>query len=324
MARSRWRKVAIGAATTILALAGGGFYLGFSPGLPPPSDLRGSIAQESLSVGGRTRTYDVYVPTGLPKQAPLLIVLHGSTQNGRSIREFSGYEFDRLADADKFVVAYPDGHEGNWNDCRRAASYPARLLDIDDKGFMEAIVAHLATRLQIDPARVFVAGYSNGGHMAFRLALEVPDRFAGIGVISANLPADDNSICRASGRAVPLVIVNGTRDPINPYSGGNVSLFGFANRGAVVSSAASAARFAALFPQARETAQAARAEQADVEETAWEAEGARRVALYSVVGGGHVIPQPHYAAPRILGRTDRRFNAPGAIWRFFAALPPRS
>ena len=70
--------------------------------------------------------------------------------------------------------------------------------------------------------------------------------FAGIAAISANLPTDDNSICQKAGRAVPVAIINGTADPINPYGGGRVTLFGFGDRGTVVSSAESAAQFARL------------------------------------------------------------------------------
>ena len=52
--------------------------------------------------------------------------------------------------------------------------------------------------------------------------------------------------------------------------------------------------------------------------------GMPRVALYSVIGGGHVVSQPHYRAPRMLGRTTPEFNAPREIWDFFSRLPPRS
>ena len=197
---------------------------------------------------------------------------------------------------------YPNGYEKNWNDCRRAATYPARALDIDDKGFVAALIAQAVTSHKVDPNRVFVVGYSNGGQLAFRLALEMPERFAGIAAIAANLPTDDNSICQKSGRAVPVAIVNGTKDPINPYGGGRVTLFGFADRGTVVSSAESAAQFAKLYPEARERAPAeVGAKYATVERMTWDVGGEPRVELYSVTGGGHVVSQPHYRAPRMLG-----------------------
>jgi polyhydroxybutyrate depolymerase len=321
----RRRKWAAASAILIAALAGAAAFFAYAPSLPPPTDLTGTLQHDSVSVAGRERTLQRYVPAALPAGSPLLIVLHGSTQDAQAIRQFSGYEFERLADRHKFVVAYPNGYEANWNDCRRAASYPARALDIDDKAFIAALVEHAVERYSVDRNRVFVVGYSNGGHMAFRLALEMPERFAGLAAISANLPTEDNTICRSTGLPVRFAIVNGTVDPINPYAGGRVTLFGFGNRGTVLSAPESAARFASFFPGARERdAGMIGAEYPGIEQRAWEVAGELRVVLYSVIGGGHVIPQPYYRAPRMLGRTVREFNAPAALWRFFAGQSARS
>jgi polyhydroxybutyrate depolymerase len=319
------RKWLIAVTILLAALAGAGIFFAYAPSLPPPADLKGTLQNDSVRGADRTRMVQRYVPAALPSGAPLLIVLHGSTQDALAIRQFSGYEFERLADIHKFVVAYPNGYEGNWNDCRRAASYPARALDIDDTAFTIALVEQAMARHGINPARVYVIGYSNGGHLAFRLALEMPQRFAGLAAIAANLPTDDNSICRSTGVAVPFAIVNGTLDPINPYAGGRVTLFGFGNRGTVLSSPASAARFAGVFREAREKdVGVIGGAYPGVEQRAWEVGGEPRVVLYSVIGGGHVIPQPHYRAPRMLGRTVPEFNAPEALWRFFMRLPARS
>jgi polyhydroxybutyrate depolymerase len=325
--RVRLRRALIAVAALLVILAAAGYFLAYAPSLPPPADLTGAIKGGSVTVGGRERTFLSYAPAGLPPNAPLLIVLHGSVQDASTMRQFSGYEFERLADAHKFLVVYPDGYEKNWNDCRRAATYPARALDIDDKGFMAALIAWAVTSQKADPARVFVVGYSNGGQLAYRLALEMPERFAGIAAISANLPTDDNSICQKSGRAVPLAIVNGTADPINPYGGGRVSLFGFGDRGTVVSSAESAAQFARLHPEARKRTPAPIGEKGaypGLERMTWDVAGEARVVLYSVIGGGHVVSQPYYRAPRMLGRMTPEFNAPQEIWTFFSRLPPRT
>jgi polyhydroxybutyrate depolymerase len=323
--RVRLRRALIAiAALLVVFLAAAGYFLAYAPSLPPPADLTGAIQGGSVTVGGRERTFLNYAPAGLPPNAPLLIVLHGSVQDAPTMRQFSGYEFERLADAHKFLVVYPNGYENNWNDCRRAAAYPARTLDIDDKGFMAALIAWGVTSHKVDPARVFVVGYSNGGQLAYRLALETPELFAGIAAIAANLPTDDNSICQKSGRAVPIAIVNGTKDPINPYNGGRVTLFGFGDRGTVVSSRESAAQFARLYPEARERALAAFGpEYAKIQRMTWDVGGEPRVELYSISGGGHVVSQPHYRAPRMLGLTRRLFNAPKEIWTFFSHLPPR-
>lgn len=86
-----------------------------------------------------------------------------------------------------------------------------------------------------------LVGYSNGGHLAFRVAMEQSQLVAAIAVIGANLPEPEYSICPGVVKPVSAMIMNGLMDPINPYNGGEVSLFGFGSRGRVFSSAESIA-----------------------------------------------------------------------------------
>ena len=101
---------------------------------------------------------------------------------------------------------------------------------------MQAIIGHFQMALDIDPREVFAVGYSNGAQMAYRLALEVPNEVRAVAAISANLPTPQNLDCRPSGQPVSVLVMNGTNDPINAYNGGTVSIFGFGNRGTVLSS----------------------------------------------------------------------------------------
>jgi polyhydroxybutyrate depolymerase len=170
----------------------------------------------------------------------------------------------------------------------------------------------------VDPKRVFVIGYSNGGQLAYRLALEMPERVAAIAVVAANLPADENCDCVKSGRPVPVLILNGTCDPINPCNGGNVRLFGFANRGRVISARESAEYFARLNGHHGEPRVAVQGKRLRVKIASWEDAGKPEVVLATVQGGGHVVPQPYYSAPPFLGLTTHAINGPEEIWEFFA------
>ncbi|WP_204333321.1 hypothetical protein, partial [Klebsiella pneumoniae] len=76
--------------------------------------------------------------------------------------------------------------------------------------------------------------------MAFRLAAEAPGLPAAIATVAASLPTTENDACRPVERPTAALLINGTRDPINPYLGGKVSLFGFGDRGAVRSTLDSA------------------------------------------------------------------------------------
>lgn len=242
----------------------------------------------------------------------MLVVLHGSRGDGAQMRRISGYGFDRLAAQEGFLVAYPDGFEGHWNDCRKAASYSARLRDVDDVAFLRALVARLAQEYRVDPQRVYVAGYSNGGQMAFRLAAEAPGLPAAIATVAASLPTTENDACRPVERPTAALLINGTRDPINPYLGGKVSLFGFGDRGAVRSTLDSARWWAGLNGIAAppDVAPLTRPGPVWTERQRWQEDGHPPVELLSVHGGGHVLAQPDYRFPRILGKSDPELDAP--------------
>jgi polyhydroxybutyrate depolymerase len=116
--------------------------------------------------------------------------------------------------------------------------------------------------------------------------------------------------------------MNGTADPINPYGGGNVTLFGFGNRGRVLSARESAAYFARrngiTDPPATEALARPEASATSAERTVWSSTAGTEVRLYTIHGGGHTIPQPYTRSPRILGRTHTALDGPAEIWRFFA------
>ncbi|MDB5850300.1 MAG: polyhydroxybutyrate depolymerase [Rhodoferax sp.] len=283
--------------------------------------LSAEVVATTLPVGGRERRYLRYTPAGLPPNAPLLLVLHGAGQDADAIRKATAYGFERLADLHGFAVAYPEGFRKHWNVSRRDAHSASRKLNIDDKAFLAAVIDQMAARQDIDARRVFVFGFSNGGHMAFRMAQEMPERIQAIAVAAASLPTPDNSIATPRGLPVPALIVNGTADPINPYVGGLVTLFGFGNRGEVLSSRGTAESFArlnraqwtgAVDLQVDQPGDATR-----VVRDTWSGGGVPRVQLYSVHGGGHVVPHPQGRMPRLLGPNSSALDTPAVVCGFF-------
>ncbi len=291
--------------------------------VPDPPNLSAPVQTSTIHVGALDRRYTFFVPAGLPAGSPLLFVFHGSAGDGDEMRVFTGYEFDRLADRHAFAVVYPHGFQGNWNDCRKNITFPARTHNVDDKSFVRALIDQFQRSNGIDPHRVFAAGFSNGGHFAYRLALEMPSEIAGVAAIAASLPTDDNNLCEVSSRPLPVMIMNGTGDPINPFVGGEVALYGLGSRGTVRSARDSARFFATRMdladePLREELPRLERRDPTTVERWSWG--GAHpRVVLFRIYEGGHVIPQPYYRAPRMMGRTSRSINGPEEIWNFFAA-----
>ncbi len=125
--------------------------------------------------------------------------------------------------------------------------------------------------------------------------------------------------------AVPVLIVNGTEDPINPYDGGLVELFGDVSRGDVRSSKVSAIYWARLAghngaPQQAQIAANPESDATTVQRQLWSAPGAVPVQLLTVVGGGHTIPHPVYRLPRILGPTSHQADGAELIWSFFEGI----
>jgi polyhydroxybutyrate depolymerase len=219
-----------------------------------------------------------------------------------------------LADKYGFLVVYPDGFENTWNDCRGGSPFSSKRLKIDDSGFIESLLDHEVTAHGIDKKRVFAAGWSNGAQLAYRLALEHPEDFAGVATISASLPVKENLDCGQVDKPIPVMIVNGTADPINPYRGGMVNLGG-AKLGNVLSSEDTAKYWAKLLgvaamPQVAKLPH--RGGSTSVDRMTWVKDGTPVVVLYSVQNGGHAMP---------LAGED--LDSPVAIWDFFSKLPSR-
>jgi polyhydroxybutyrate depolymerase len=284
----------------------------------------GTVMRHALMVKGMDRTYLQYVPRNLKPNSPLLFVFHGSGGDGEGMREITGEEFDALADVNSFVVIYPDGFQTTWNDCRKASPQPARRANIDDKSFIDAMIEKQVADNRIDRKRIFAAGWSNGGQLAYRLALEKPEQFAGVASISASRPTMENLACTPTDKPMAVMIINGTADPINPFNGGEVRI-GFSSLGTVLSSRETGQYFARLNgitkePVTTRLPHRTPSDPTSVDQISWSEPGKPPVTLYAVHGGGHVVPNRNFNFGN--GQT-RDLDAPVVIWDFFSKVPIR-
>ncbi|GHH30773.1 alpha/beta hydrolase family esterase [Lentzea cavernae] len=281
-----------------------------------------TVTRESVDVAGTTRTFTTVGAAAAPR--PLLLVFHGSRQTGDVHRAFTGGMFDALAESGDAVVAYLDGHRGNWNDARRGSYFPARRDGIDDVAFARAVVDTLAGQNRIDPGRVFAAGYSNGGQMVIRLVHEAPGLLAGAAVIAATMPAPDNFLAAdPDPTPLPVVLIHGTKDPIVSYEGGGFSWWKrklFKVGGDSWSAPRTAEYFAerngiTADPVISRLAGVA-GDPTEVERAEYGVDGRPPVVLYTVHRGGHTVPGPGNA-PRVVGRTSHRINTAEVLGDFF-------
>jgi polyhydroxybutyrate depolymerase len=116
----------------------------------------------TLRFQGQERSYLLYEPKRRRPRAPLVILLHASRQSAEDMRRTTGYAFEALAEQHGFVAVYPESYGRRWNDCRQAGRYRARRHNIDDVGFVLALIDQLAKTADVDPTRVFLVGYSSG------------------------------------------------------------------------------------------------------------------------------------------------------------------
>lgn len=268
----------------------------------------------TISVATRTRSYTAVGDPDGPPGRPLVLVFHGSRQDGPTHRRFTGGVLDTLASEGRAVIAYLDGYRGNWNDSRAESSFPARTAQIDDVSFARSVVDEVEQTHRIDRARVIGVGYSNGGQMVFRLLHEAPELLAGAVVIAATMPDRAGFLSGHSDTAelpVPVTLVHGTADRIAPFEGGRMAWWAralFRVGGTTLSSPATVEYFArrngitgaptvTSLPRRGTRDRGTR-----VERTAYREEGHAPVTLYTVIGGGHTVPSPK-PAPAIVGRT---------------------
>jgi polyhydroxybutyrate depolymerase len=175
-------------------------------------------SSHEVGAGGLARNYLLHVPvrkplttSGTVRPYPLLLVLHGSSGTAEDIRQTS--QMDTLSELNRFLVAYPSGVRGggglypsDWNagTCCGAAGRE----NIDDLGFISALIAQVSKKLAVDPRRVYIAGFSNGGRMAHYAACKLSPKIAAIGVVSGSLKDDT---C-APTKPVAVIAVHGTDD----------------------------------------------------------------------------------------------------------------
>ena len=259
----------------------------------------GSSAQ-ALTVDGVRRTFRLYVPLGLARSAPapLVIMLHGGFGSGAQAE--SAYGWNAMADAEHFVVAYPDGLDRAWSVGGGCCGSPGRS-GVDDVAFIEQVVTTVRQRLAIDPARVFATGISNGGMLAYRLACDTT-LFAAIGPDAATLLGP----CPAPA-PISVIHIHGTADRNIPYDGSPGEGIAHIDGPPVPSVIEGWRRVDGCASPLEQVAGAVTTSVATCPH-------GRAVELITIAGAGHQWP----GAARGLDPPSGELDATGTIWRFFA------
>lgn len=274
--------------------------------------------EKEIMVGNLNRKYIDYIPNSIPDNSPVVLVFHGSGSSASEFRKTMGPTLERMADEKKFILVYLSGFEGHFNDCRKKASYSAKLNNIDDIAFTRAILNKIKAERNIKNSKIFALGYSNGGQMTYRLAMEAPELLSGIIAISANIPAPENMDCFVNDSYEPSVaIIQGTSDPINPTIGGEVTIGGKDSRGKVLSTKESAEWFVSRYgiENSPEFANISQKRNLSASKQVWEGKSSK-IVLILLEGAGHTIPQEFFPFSMALGPTYQDNSILEYTWDF--------
>ena len=274
------------------------------------SDPAPASSAASIDFGGMSRTYRIYRPPDLAPgtRAPLVMVLHGGFGRGSGAEQH--YRWDAPARTNHFVVVYPDGFSRTWN--AGSCCGPAMQRNLDDVGFLSAIVKRLVDEGGIDAQRVYVTGISNGAMMAYRMACEATIPIAAIGPVAGTLtvPCDRP-------HATSVLDIHGLDDRLVPFNGGIGAGFDRSWRTPVP---ATVARWR-LIDRCRAPAEM-RAGPVTTQIASC-ADG-HTVELITIAGAGHqwpggAGPPVHSILGMPLDAPTKALDATATLWKFFAA-----
>ncbi len=269
-----------------------------SPAPLPP--LEPGEHNRTVKVKDQTRSYVVYVPSGLDflQPAPLVVAVHGAGSSSARLQSMTG--FNTLADANGFLAAYPQGSGGDntWNAggcCRRS-----QAMNIDDVAFIREMISDLRTVANIDPKRIYATGHSNGAMFVYRLACEMSDTFAAAAPVSGMLFFNP---CNP-GQPVSVMHVHGLADPLVPYTGGAPAAFPSMSYPSVEQGIAAWVKLDGC------TSEEQVEKDGIVTHTTYKTcQAGAAVEIYTLDGLGHVWPQPEV------------WPTSEMIWEFFVSHP---
>ncbi len=191
------------------------FASGFEqqPWQPVPSLGSGGASGSSqrLTSGPSPVSYFAHAPASRAAAAPLMLVLHGAGGPGTAVLNAMATRdaWVGLAEARGFVVAAPiaSGSQGGW-------------VPSSDFAAIDRVLADMQSAYDLDRSRVYLWGFSAGGHIAHTLALlRNPDRHAAYAVNAGVLEGHAGPQAAAtSPRRVPLISSVGDADPLLSFA----------------------------------------------------------------------------------------------------------
>ena len=278
----------------------------------------GTSARSFVSAGLQ-RCYLLHIPPEYERgqSLPLIISLPGFTSNPMGQQYLT--RWSEFADNEGLILVFPQGTSFplRWN-----SSTTFTDSDVDDVQFIANLIDEVSKIVTVDPQRIYVDGMSNGGSMANRVACELADKVAAVGVV-AGPPQEPPGGCNPE-RPISLIAFYGTDDPLVAYEGG-------AMRESFISKLTHRSSHPISFPPVKSyiEAWAERDGCSPVPEPIppqGDASGVRyidckntaEIVFYTIEGGGHTWPG---GRPTFVGKTSSDISASQVMWEFFKTHP---
>ncbi|MGA2368566.1 MAG: PHB depolymerase family esterase [Dehalococcoidia bacterium] len=272
--------------------------------------------QDSIYISGENRVYLVHIPNSYDgtKAVPLILVFHYYTGSPQTMADLSG--FNAISDSNGFIVVYPAGIDTAWH--FNLSQYDRH---IDDLGFVSSLIDKLVKELNISKKMIYAAGFSDGAGMTHSLACRLSDRIAAAAMVAtpfSQLMEDSYKPLQP----VPVLIIQGTVDPICKFGGGAVGIQGV---NITTLSIRTLVNYwigydgCSTTPKTNELPRINDGTKVDIEKYTSNSDTGE-VIFYVIDGGGHTWPGGN---PRLIGVgiTSKTFSASQVIWQFFYKHP---
>jgi poly(hydroxyalkanoate) depolymerase family esterase len=202
------------------------------------SSLQGEFASGTHTHASLTRRYKLFSPPGsVGKNLPLVVMLHGCTQNPDDFAAGTG--MNERASQQGFYVLYPEqSASGNPQRCWNWFKHNHQSRGKGEAALLASMTLAVMAQRGIDARRVYIAGLSAGGAMAAIVAAAYPDIFAAVGVHSGLAVGAAGNVAQAlaamksgaanikaapSQVAVPTIVFHGDQDhTVHPRNGAQV------------------------------------------------------------------------------------------------------
>ena len=181
-----------------------------------PEECYSNTNAQTIVHDGLNREYVLYIPNSYDgtSSIPLMLNFHGF--GGSASDYMLEADMRSLAETDTFILVYPQGScldgSSHWNACPTGNGNKSNA---DDFGFVEAMTNEILSQYNIDMERIYAAGYSNGGMMAYGLANYKSELIAAVGSVSGSML----DCTRPTSHPMPVIHLHGTSDGVLPYNG---------------------------------------------------------------------------------------------------------